>query len=87
MGLLGTDTWLTVATSGVLIILYGATLIKAWKGSKYQFVIKLLVLLIFSNIGIAFDKFGLYEYSKFLSKNTDNAPIFWILLISISGFI
>ena len=87
MGLLGTDTWLTVATSVVLVILYGGTLIKVWKGSKYQFVIKLLILLIVSNSGIAIDQFGFYEYTKLHKRDPDNAPITWILLVSISGFI
>ena len=43
MGLLKTDTWLTVGTSSVLILMYGTTLIKVCTGSKYEFFIKLLL--------------------------------------------
>jgi hypothetical protein len=50
MGLFKVDSWLTIALSGVLILLYGATLIKVCRGSKYTFVIKLLILLLLSNI-------------------------------------
>ena len=87
MGLLKFDTWLTVAICSVLVLLYVTTLIKVCIGSKYQFVIKLLVLLIFSNIGLAFDQFGDYKFELFRRNLTGNDPIFCISIIFISGLI
>ena len=87
MRLLRTDTWLTVATSSILCVLYGTTFIKVCKGSKYQFVIKLLVLLIVSNISLAIDQFGFYEFVWKNYKQPEKPHIFLISLIFVSGFV
>ena len=85
MGLFKTDTWFAVGTSSVLILLFAATLIKVCNGSKYDFFIKLLVLLLISNVSQI-----LYSYSFFqLVKGAfgDEIPFFWISMRSVSAFI
>ena len=84
MGLFKVDSWLTIALSGVLILLYGATLIKVCRGSKYTFVIKLLVLLLLSNISQFFKSWSFYQL---ITGVFNNVPYFWLALLSISGFI
>jgi hypothetical protein len=83
MGLFKVDTWFAVALSGILVLLYGATLIKVCRGSKYKFVITLLVLLLLSNLSI-FPYMG--SFYELITKSFSNVPWFWITLDSFCGF-
>ena len=84
MGLFNVDTWLPVAASGLLIMLYGATLVKACRGSKYKFVVKLLILLILSNVALILNYLSYYWWFQ---TDFSNRAIVWISLLSISGFL
>ena len=78
MGLLfKVDTYLPIAVSGILILLYGATLIKVCGGSKYKFVIQLLILLILSNIGLLLYKWSFYEMEIFLNTTNNSLTNCW----------
>ena len=39
-------------TSSILLVMYAATLIRVLKGSKFSFVIKMIILLMLYNIGV-----------------------------------
>ena len=50
--------WLLISTvfcicaSSILVLMYGATLVQVLMGSRYKFVIKLLVMLLLCNVFI-----------------------------------
>ena len=84
MGLIKANAGLTLATSSIMILMYIATLIKVCKGSKYKFVIKLLILLIVSNICLLVSEWSFYVYQ---TRTFVGVPWFWISLSAISSFI
>jgi hypothetical protein len=81
-------TYLPIGASGILILMYGTTFIKVWKGSKYSFFIKLLVLLIVSNISQIPYSYSFYKLNTppYITPPYINLPYIWITLRSISGF-
>ena len=83
MGLIKTSAWLTLVTSSIIILMYIATLIKVCRGSKYKFVIRLLILLIVSNLCLLLSEWSFYEYK---TRTFVGVPWFWISLSAISSF-
>jgi hypothetical protein len=84
MGLIKANAELTLATSSIMIMMYLTTLIKVCRGSKYKFVIKLLILLIVSNICLLVSDWSFYIYK---TRTFVGIPWFWISLSAISSFI
>ena len=62
------------ATSIILLVIYSATLYRVLTGSKFQLVIRLIVLLMLYNIGSPAHQWLVYYYLKFLNKRTSADP-------------
>lgn len=76
--------WLLVSTifcicaSSILVLIYGATLVQVLLGSRYKFVIKLLVMILFCNVFII-----LINWSYFVMRD-DYSMLPWFSLLAVS---
>ena len=62
------------ATSIILLVIYSATLYRVLKGSRFQLVIRLIVLLMLYNIGSTVHQWLLKYFLRFLLKVEADPP-------------
>jgi hypothetical protein len=85
MGLFATSDITEIGLSGLLVLMYAVTLIRVFSGRRFSFVVKLIVLLIFSNMAAISATSANYEFTQ--HDQTTKDVNLWIYIQSVSSAI
>ena len=81
MTILETQCIFGMVSSSLLILMYTKTLFSAYTGSKYKFVVRILVMLLLSNVGTLTG--AVADYMFFLKKDYKLGYV-WMLALAVA---